>query len=515
MSTEKELSPNRILLSTTDLNSHIKYANPDFCDIAGFTLAEMQDSPHNIVRHPDMPKEAFTDLWSNIQAGKSWMGPVKNKCKDGDYYWVNAFVTPIKDEHGNITEYQSVRTHLDDAVKSRATSTYQKLRSGKVPQSVKKSTDLTQWIPLAIILQLLLSLFGFANSESGLWLTIPSLVVAAVGCGIYFVWKRKYNKVIAYAKSICDNPLMAYLYSGDSDITSLIQFALKKRTAELGALVGRVLDDSEVVRNIAKESCDSGSSVEEVLDEQVNETTRIATAILQMSTTVKGIADVVADASQSSQKGLQFSTQGQEIVSEAVLSNENLALQLENVDEALGKLINGTQSIDGVLKEIKGIAGQTNLLALNAAIEAARAGEQGRGFAVVADEVRTLAIRSQQSTEEIGLLLNELRNESAIVIDAMATGTELSRKCVALSRETGRSLENINNEVANITDTNLQVSTAIKEHALVSKTISQNIENISDIAKLCKQTGQKSIELNSNLLIRLNNQKSLVMQFKE
>ncbi len=98
------------LISTTDLESRITYANDEFCQIAGFTLAELQGSPHNLVRHPDMPPQAFADMWRHLREGKSWMGPVKNRCKNGDHYWVNAFVTPIQDASGKVVEYQSVRT---------------------------------------------------------------------------------------------------------------------------------------------------------------------------------------------------------------------------------------------------------------------------------------------------------------------------------------------------------------------------------------------------------------------
>ena len=131
MSKEQLFSQSEILLSTTDLNSRIKYANEGFCDIAGYSLDELVDNPHNKVRHPDMPKAAFKDLWSTIQKGNSWMGPVKNRCKNGDYYWVNAFVTPIKDEAGTVFEYQSVRTVLDNDVKKRADEVYPKLDQSK------------------------------------------------------------------------------------------------------------------------------------------------------------------------------------------------------------------------------------------------------------------------------------------------------------------------------------------------------------------------------------------------
>jgi PAS domain S-box-containing protein len=127
MSKEQLFPESDILLSTTDLDSRVKYANKKFCDIAGFKLEEMVGKPHNLVRHPDMPKAAFGDMWSYIQSGRSWMGPVKNRCQNGDYYWVNAYVTPIKDTHGKVFEYQSVRTKPDQEVVKRATEVYKKI----------------------------------------------------------------------------------------------------------------------------------------------------------------------------------------------------------------------------------------------------------------------------------------------------------------------------------------------------------------------------------------------------
>ncbi|WP_250885562.1 PAS domain-containing protein [Shewanella jiangmenensis] len=106
---ENDYPSDWILLSTTDTKSIIKYANPAFCKVAGYDLASMQGQPHNMVRHPDMPPQAFEDLWNTIKKGNPWKGLVKNRCANGDHYWVDAFVTPIT-HNGQIVEYQSVRT---------------------------------------------------------------------------------------------------------------------------------------------------------------------------------------------------------------------------------------------------------------------------------------------------------------------------------------------------------------------------------------------------------------------
>ena len=147
---EVTFSDKEILLSTTDLDSHITYANPHFCKIAGFTLGEMLGKPHNLVRHQDMPKAAFADMWQHLRVGHSWMGPVKNRCKNGDFYWVNAFATPIKNSSGKIVEYQSIRTKPAPEVVARAQSEYQKLNNGNSSKATKKAyrfySAFTAWI---------------------------------------------------------------------------------------------------------------------------------------------------------------------------------------------------------------------------------------------------------------------------------------------------------------------------------------------------------------------------------
>lgn len=118
------------LISTTNKKGVITYANPDFCKIAGYSLDELVGQNHSIVRHPDMPKAAFKDLWTNLESGLPWRGVVKNRCKDGRYYWVDAFITPVF-ESGQLVGFQSVRTRLDEKTKSNAISSYQTLQAGK------------------------------------------------------------------------------------------------------------------------------------------------------------------------------------------------------------------------------------------------------------------------------------------------------------------------------------------------------------------------------------------------
>jgi PAS domain S-box-containing protein len=513
MSKEQVFAKNEILLSTTDLDSTIKYANKNFCDIAGYSLTELQGKHHNMVRHPDMPKVAFKDLWQSIQAGNSWMGPVKNRCKNGDYYWVNAFVTPIKDKQGKVHEYQSVRTFPEPDVVDRATQVYKQINEGNIPTQLKFTTDLTGWFQLFFILSFVFSLLIAIFSELNLLFSSPMVIISALFTGLFINWRYKYKKVVSDAKSVFNNPLMSFLYSGNNDDIGAINLALKMRRAEIKAVVGRVTDVSESVTETAKQASECGVNVSTILAQQNNETVQVATAINQMSATVQDIAEVVGNAAQASKQGLDSSNQGQASVQETITANNELAKQLNEVEEAIERLGNGCQSIEGVLGEISSIADQTNLLALNAAIEAARAGEQGRGFAVVADEVRALAQRTQQSTTEINKLLSQLQSESNAANKSMEKGTELSKHCVQLSDNTGKSLEQIIAEMNILADFNTQIATAMEEQSVVSEQINRNVVSISDMAKSSEGHGQEAVELSSELLDKLEEQQALVSQF--
>jgi methyl-accepting chemotaxis protein len=513
MSKEQHFSAEQILLSTTDLDSTIKYANKHFCDIAGYSYQELAGNPHNIVRHSDMPQAAFKDLWGNIQGGQSWMGPVKNRCKNGDYYWVNAFVTPIKDQDGKVFEYQSVRTKPERAVVERAANVYNEINAGKTPKALKFSTDFSLWFQLFFMLVMVFSLGLVGFSDLPLWASLPLLLLSIAFNGLYAWWRKKYCQLIADAKSVFDNPLMKFIYSGSNDDIGAINLALQMRAAELKAVVGRVCDASLSITDKAKESAECGEGISATLNQQHNEIDQVATATNQMSATIAELASVVANAATSSQQGLEISKQGQQLVQQTISANNGMAAQLTEVEQAIARLVNGSKSIETVLAEISGIADQTNLLALNAAIEAARAGEHGRGFAVVADEVRALAMRTQQSTEEINGLLSQLQQESHLANEAMTKGSDLSQRCVEFADKNGGALDNIIAEMSQLADLNDQIATAIEEQSVVTEQINRNVVSISQMSYQTQEHGQQSVSLSADLLVKMQDQQALVTQF--
>ncbi|WDE07251.1 methyl-accepting chemotaxis protein [Thalassomonas viridans] len=513
--TEKTFSSSSILLSTTDLKGRITYANHDFCEIAGYELDELIGHGHNIVRHPDMPKAAFADLWDTLKQGRSWMGPVKNRCKNGDYYWVNAYVTPIKDEQGKVVEYQSVRTVPEEKVVRRAKKLYRQLNEGKTPVRLRFSRlDYTTYMQsLLMMLTLFLGMAMFYVQDSALMI-LPGFILSLTCSVLFALWRKRYQKVVLQAEQVFDNNLMSILYSGCPDKLGRIELALKMRKSELNAVIGRVRDLSENVNSIAEDTAANGSDVSKMLSEQSSEIELVATAMNQMVGTINELSSSVLSAADASTQGQSISNNGMQVVTNTVDSIHTLSGQLQEVDEVISHLVQGSQSIETISDEISSIADQTNLLALNAAIEAARAGEQGRGFAVVAEEVRALAQRTQQSTEEIKSMLTQLNKESAEAITAMSKSRDLARDCVRFANDTGNTLGDVNGEVDKISQLNQQIATAVEEQSVVAEQVSQNTDRINDIANIGVSHGEDSKQLSHDLLGELKTLHSLIVQFK-
>ena len=509
---EVHFSEQDILLSTTSTDSRITYSNENFCKIAGFSLDEMLGKPHNIVRHKDMPKLAFADLWKTLKSGESWMGPVKNRCKDGNYYWVNAFVTPIRNKKGEIYEYQSIRTKPDRAVVERAQHEYNQINSNKSCKSLQRPYDLTNYV-LAGLGLLLFSEFVRTVIPQFLLLNIfiPFLVIAI--STLFIVWKRKYDAVVKKSKAVYDNPMMAYIYSGQRDNLGFIELALAMQKAKLKAVVGRVTDSSHNVNIETAATVKSNHKINTLIEQQTAEIEHIATAMNQLSSTVQELASTIHLAVGASDELETNTIEGKSSVGSTITEIENLDKQLHNAFKELETLVAGNAFIQNILNEINSIADQTNLLALNAAIEAARAGEFGRGFAVVADEVRTLAARTQRSTEEITNRLNELNGTSERAQHAMEEGINLSKQSVSIAQQSGESLNNIQAKVTELADLNRSIAAAIEQQSVVTGQVTNNTKAVKALSEETHRYSKESQTLNANLQRQIEQQSSLVSQF--
>lgn len=487
------------ILSTTSPQSHITYVNPDFIKISGFTEEELLGQPHNIVRHPDMPPAAFEHMWSTLKSGRSWMGLVKNRCKNGDHYWVNAYVTPIT-KNGSVIEYQSVRTKPESEQVLAAEKLYAQLRSGKVSRpkwAASFSVKILLLIWASIISSAVaVSIFTDASVNSLVLATLisGSLISGSLSSVSILAILSPLRRLVEKAKNICNNPLSQPLYTGRTDEFGQIEFALRMMQAETGSVVGRIGDASNRLSEHTRELLRDIESSNVLTVEQQAETDQIATAVNQMAASIQEVANNAQHAADAAGRADSETASGQRLVAHTSQSITALEGEIRQAAQVIHELESQSNEISKVLDVIRGIAEQTNLLALNAAIEAARAGEQGRGFAVVADEVRSLAARTQQSTKDIQSMISALQERAQSAVTVMEQSSRQAHTSVAHAEEAATALDGIGLRVNDITDMNAQIATAVEQQGAVSEEINRSINNIRDAADANVQTGQNNLQ---------------------
>ncbi|GJC07646.1 methyl-accepting chemotaxis protein [Aeromonas hydrophila] len=503
------------LISTTDLESRITYANDEFCHIAGFNLEELQGEHHNLVRHPDMPKQAFADLWHHIRAGKSWMGPVKNRCKNGDHYWVSAFVTPIKDAHGKVVEYQSVRTAPSEEIKQRAERIYAGLRADKAPLALRLPTfSHTLAIGLCLLLSLT-AMVALGYQQAALWQLALAAIPLLLAAMITHALARRLGKLDKMARSRFDNPLMQLLYTNKVDNIAAIELAMLMNQAEFNAVLARTQQTCSRILRSAEGDLRNAESITSNLQQQQAETNQVATAITQMAESIHEVSHSSTAASGLLDETAELFLEGNRSVQETIGAVEGMHSELTTSKTVIHTLAAQCRDIDGILDVINSIANQTNLLALNAAIEAARAGEAGRGFSVVADEIRSLAIKTQSSTGEIQKMITLLQASAGNAELAMEKGGALSASCQQKASATGTILQQINSMLQQVASGSSQIAQAVQEQSQVTADIDRNVLSIKTLADDSSQGSQHAVQGINQLVRQLSELDRLVRQFQQ
>ncbi len=480
---EFSVPDDELLMSTTDCTGRITHCNAAFILVSGYTMAELMGQPHSVVRHPDMPPEAFKDMWATIGHGRAWSGIVKNRRKDGRYYWVHAYVTPIM-QSGKPVGYMSVRTKATEQEIRTAEAFYAKVRTGTQGSAylhaggirkqglmnqigkLQRANFTLRLFALLVPLLAVALLFPIMGWTSALHIGMQAGLLAAITAAILYRQHLRvtepFKEATAIAKDIAacqlDRPIRSY--NGHHPMIFLLG-RLKQIHINLRAVVGDARNEIDGFARMSRNLTHDAVNLAERTDRQAQDLQETAAAMEELSATVANAQQATEEVKAHSEQSAQLAAQGGKAM------------------EEVGALVKGmhksSQQMGQIVSTIESIAFQTNILALNAAVEAARAGEQGRGFAVVAGEVRSLAQNSAKAAGEIRQLIaesSEQMNQSARrmedagdtihqAVAAVAQVSELINSVVIATREQTIGIAQVNdalNDLDAVTQDNARLS---------------------------------------------------------
>ncbi|NMG04469.1 methyl-accepting chemotaxis protein [Azoarcus taiwanensis] len=498
---ETLLPEGQFIYSRTDVKSIIVEANEAFANISGYAQDQMVGQPHNIVRHPDMPAEAFADMWRDLKAGRPWRALVKNRRSDGGFYWVVANASPVR-ENGRIVGYQSVRTRPSREEVAAADDAYGRIRNGdrsiriehgrvvparQSPWALFNSIGV-QTIGSGILLMLLASvkLLGAVTTfpfEAEIMLAL-GLVALPWAAWLLFVSMPRLNRDVAAIDGYLEN----LLTTGDlrqrfdlprQDMLGKVARKMDRFVSSIQATVQGIGDCAGTVVSISGEVRSSVDEVDGAARRQSEATQSAAAGIEEITVSIGEVAEHATSTRSAAESAGEAAHRGALLSADAVSSIEVLAQSVKSAALRVEQLGEKSKEISRITDVIREIADQTNLLALNAAIEAARAGEAGRGFSVVADEVRKLAERTTQATSDISRMVAGINDETGNAVMGMRSGTQHVEDSVRLVSEAEHALRNINDQMKTTLNMVSEITHSSEEQRNAMQLMARNIEQVA------------------------------------
>ncbi len=487
---EHQLKEDATLMSTTDTASHITYANSAFIEASGFTEEALLAQPHNIIRHPDMPPEAFADMWFTLQRGDTWTGIVKNRRFNGDHYWVRANVTPVF-HNDELTGYISVRNvPLQDEIAS-ADALYQKTREKKlkgmrlykgllIRRGPLAMLSALRWLPVswqiggATMLTLALALILMCAQLPALWFSAGLVVL--LGLLNVFIQRQicqPLKVILAQAQKIVSGRKGDYCHFNRVDEVGMVMRLINQSGLNLRSLVDDVSTQISGISTICQNMTEESVALRQRSEETATHLQQTAAVVEEIADAVRHTADTAAQAAVMAGETSDAARNGGEMMAKTIDTMQSVA--------------RGSQQIVDIIRVIDSIAFQTNILALNAAVEAAKAGDAGRGFSVVAAEVRNLAQHAASAAKEINQLIQK-----------SVSDTEAG---VAMVEQTGRFLTTMTDDFIKMSTMIQDIGKAAQEQTTSLEQINESVANIGTMtdnnAVMVERITQAADELNS------------------
>jgi aerotaxis receptor len=495
---EYRMKPGQSIISKTDTKGRITYVNPNFVEVSGFAEAELLGKAHNMVRHPDMPAEAFADMWRTLQAGEPWTGMVKNRRKNGDFYWVVANVVPIQ-EQGRVIGYMSVRTAPTREQVEAATALYRKfvgndarglaiVRGQGMRTGWRRGLRALRELPLGQRLgwmmggqALLLAGLGLAVDD-GLWRVLAGLGALATLIAWYELQRslaQPLREAITAVHALAGGDLTRPASAHGSGEMRRLQLALRQLNINLTAIMGDVRDNVSSIEHATRAIAAGNAELAIRTEAQAASLEQTASSLGNIAEAASRNTDNAMRADGMVAAATTVAGHGGEAVARVGATMEHISASSSRIGDIIGL--------------IDGIAFQTNLLALNAAVEAARAGEQGRGFAVVAGEVRSLAGRTAGAAREITGLIEASRAHvgqgTQLVGDAGQTMRDVVGKVndaagimdaiTGASREQARDIAGVNAAMRELDAITRRNAAQVEESAMSSGSVADEAARLS------------------------------------
>jgi aerotaxis receptor len=493
------------LVSTTDTKGRILYCNPMFIEVSGYSKEELLGQPHNLVRHPDMPEEAYRDMWQTIQSGRPWSAPVKNRRKNGDYYWVIANATPML-EDGQPIGYMSVRTEATREQIQQAEALYAAMRAEKARgrlvhtfkngRLVKRTLlgRIREMLRFTLTTKIFLVILGVGIANTIITTLMPTGIPMA---GLLnFLAKLPMLFVgLYYLRSEAVKPLAALIQISNrlaaGDLTQGVKVTRDDQMGDLQQALSQLSTNIlSIVRDARQSTLEMQHGTQEIAQGNLdlsNRTEVQAGNLEKTATAMEEITGAVRQTASSAEEASRLATQVNGVAERSSAAVTELSSTMREIQTSSSRIGEITQVIDG-------IAFQTNILALNAAVEAARAGEQGRGFAVVATEVRVLAQRTSTAAKEI----KQLIDESAAKVQQGQTRTDAVQTTLNETVSGIHKVSALVSEISTATNEQLtgisEINTAIAELDSITQQNAALVEEISASANALRGVAEQVTE---------------------